>query len=107
MTLDLEKSMIQQLELEMRHSMDQTIIDELWEWPPSTYYIHKSWLDRGGRKMHRISVSGHIMEWLEKEQSQYGIPNPEWWYYQHWVNISDRLLVMLMLKWGKNELSGD
>ena len=89
---------------EMQKHLDHAIIDELWSHPPQTYYIHKSWSDRRGRKMHRISVSGKVLEWLETTQSQYSKPNPEWWLYQDQVNISDKMLSMLMLKWGKNDV---
>lgn len=84
----------------MGHSIDQAILDEYWD-IPSTYRIEKSWKDRRGGKMHRISVSGRVLDWLESTQSQYGRSNPEWWKFQDQVNISDKMLSMLMLKWGK------
>ena len=87
----------------MQQSVDRMIMDELYDYTPPSYYVHKSWTDSRGRSMHRISVSGRVLEWLETAQSQYGIKNPEWWLYQDQVNITDRLLTMLILKWGKGD----
>lgn len=102
MTIEhLQDIILRQHSIEMQRSIDQAIIDELYDNPPPTYYIHKSWTERSGRGMHRISVSGRVLEWLEKEQSQYAIKNPDWWHYYEMINISDRLLSLLILKWGK------
>jgi len=98
---DMKDMILAEQAIDWQQNIDQVIIDELWEWPPSTYYIHKTWEDRGGRKMHQLSVSGAIMDWLEKEQSQYAVSNPEWWYFKEMVNISDRLLTLLILKWAQ------
>jgi hypothetical protein len=100
MISNIETAMIQAQAQAMQQSIDQMIIDELYDYILPTYYIHKSWTDSQGRSMHRISVSGRVLEWLETAQSQYGIKNPQWWLYQDQVNISDRLLSMLILKWG-------
>lgn len=97
----LEDAIAADLANEMQQYMDHAIIDELWDYPPATYYIHKSWRDRRGGKMHRISVGGKVLEWLETTQSQLGKSNPEWWKFEHQINISDKMLSMLMLRWGK------
>lgn len=104
MISNIETAMIQAQAQAMQQSIDKMIIDELYyDYTPPTYYIHKSWTDSRGRSMHRISVSGRVLEWLETTQSQYGIKNPQWWLYQDQVNITDRLLSMLILKWGKGD----
>lgn len=97
---DLQEIILAQAKIAQSRSQDQGFIDELYEYTPATYYIHKSWTEPQGRKMHRISVSGRVLEWLEKEQSQHAINNPDWWHYYEMINISDRLLSMLILKWG-------
>ena len=100
---DIQSIILKKQVQAMSASIDRMIIDELYEYTPSTYYLHKSWTDSRGRSMHRISVSGRVLEWLETAQSQYGIKNPQWWLYQDQINITDRLLTMLILKWGKGD----
>lgn len=78
-------------------SIDRAIIDVLW--PMASYRIHKTWHDRRGRKMHRISVNHKILSWLYAEHSQYGISNPDWWVFDNKVNITDKLFTLLVLQW--------
>ena len=100
MTQSLEDIIAADMAKELKLSIDKAIIDEWWD-PPKTYRIERSWKDRRGGKMYRIKVSGKVLEWLETTQSQYGISNPSWWKFQDQINISDKMLSMLMLKWGK------
>jgi hypothetical protein len=97
----LEEAIIANMSREMSNSIDKMIIDELWD-TPKTYRIEKSWRDRRGGQMYRIAVSGRVLEWLETTQSQYGISNPSWWKFQDQINISDKMLSLLILKWGKD-----
>jgi len=96
-----EESLEDMIIQEWSESWDHAVLDELWGNTPKTYSIKKSWRDRRGRQMHRISVSGRVLEWLETTQSQYGKSNPEWWKFQNEINITDKMLSMLILRWGK------
>ena len=100
---DIQSIILKKQAVAMQQSIDRMIIDDLFDSTPPTYHIHRSWTDSRGRSMHRISVSGRVLEWLETAQSQYGIKNPQWWLYQDQINITDRLLTMLILKWGKGD----
>lgn len=98
--MDLQSMILRDTAKEMSKSIDRMIIDELWDPTPKTYRIEKSWTDHNGRKMHRIAVSGSVLEWLDTTQSQYGIRNPSWWKFQDQINITDKLFSMLILKFG-------
>ena len=100
---DIQSIILKKQAVAMQQSIDRMIIDGLFDSTPPTYHIHRSWTDSRGRRIHRISVSGRVLEWLETAQSQYGIKNPQWWLYQDQINITDRLLTMLILKWGKGD----
>ena len=85
----------------MRKSIDKMIIDEVWG--IKTYQLHKSWHDRRGRKMHRVGVNDQIYDWLATVHNQFGKSNPEWWRFENKINISDRLYLMLVLKFGESD----
>ena len=95
---DIQNIIIQQQALQMQKSIDKMLIDEIWSL--DKYRIRKSWRDRRGGKMYRISVSGKVREWLETSQSQYGKSNPEWWKFKGEINITAKMLSMLILRWG-------
>lgn len=65
---------------------------------PTSYNVKKSWYNRRGVLMHRVSVGSEIEKWLRTEHSQYGISNPDWWLVNGQINISDRLFNLLVLK---------
>jgi hypothetical protein len=52
-----------------------------------------------GEKRHLLQVNDNVLNWLKEEHDQYGIKNPEWYWVNNRVNISDRLLLVLKLKW--------
>lgn len=99
--MDLQTMILRDTAKEMSDSIDRMIIDEIWG--IRKYVLHKSWTDRRGRKMHRIGVDDEIYEWLETVHSQYGKNNPEWWKFERQINITDRLYLMLVLKFGGTE----
>jgi len=82
-------------------SIDRMIIDEIWRL--DKYRVHKSWRDRRGRKMHRVGVNDEIYDWLSTVHNQYGKSNPEWWKFEDKINITDRLYLMLVLKFGEGD----
>jgi hypothetical protein len=81
----------------LSRSIDQVIIDEICNMKP--YSIIKTWRDRRGRKMHRVSVNYQVLDWLATEHNQYGVSNPEWWKFDGKINITDKLYTLLVLRW--------
>ena len=96
---NLEYAMLREQAKQMSNSIDRMIIDEIWAL--DKYRILKSWTDRRGRKMHRIAANDEVRDWLATEHSQYGINNPEWWKFQDSINITDRLLTLLVLRFAE------
>jgi hypothetical protein len=96
----LQDIMVRKLSQELSDSIDRDILEERsWSGPFEKYQVNKSWNDRRGRKMHRISATYEIRNWLEEEHSQYGINNPEWWKYGGQINITDKLYMLLVMRW--------
>ena len=93
---DIQDLIIKQQALQMQKSIDYMIMDEVWDM--DKYSIHKSWKARNGTKMHRISADYDVRQWLESEHTQYGKNNPSWWKYENQINITDKMLCMLILK---------
>ena len=95
---NLQEIMFRQLSKDLKTVIDKDIL-EGWGGPFEKYQVNKSWNDRRGRKMHRISATYEIRNWLEEEHSQYGINNPEWWKYDRQINITDKLFTLLAMRW--------
>ena len=95
----LEYAILREHAKQMSDSIDRMIIDELWRLP--RYRVNKSWTDRRGRKMHRIGANDEVREWLATEHSQYGVSNPEWWAAHNYINITDKLYTLLVLRWSE------
>jgi hypothetical protein len=85
-----------------RKAIDKSIIDDIWG-APINYRLRKSWRDRRGRQMHRVDVNDEIYNWLSTVHNQYGKSNPEWWKFEDKINISDKLYLMLVLKFGEGD----
>jgi hypothetical protein len=100
-TLSLEQSILRHRAQLMQRSIDRAILDEIWRL--DKYCVHKSWTDRRGRKMHRVGVNDEIYDWLSTVHNQYGKSNPEWWKFEDKINISDKLYLMLVLKFGEGD----
>ena len=96
---DIQSIIIQQQALQMQKSIDKMLIDEIWSL--DKYRVRKSWTDRRGRKMHRIAANDEVRDWLETEHSQLGVNNPEWWKFQDSINITDKLLTLLVLRFAE------
>ena len=96
---DIQSIIMRQQSLEMAQSIDKMIIDDLW--PPKQHSIRKSWRDRRGRLMHRISASDEVWDWLTTVHPQQGSNNPEWWKFQNQINITDKLYTLLLLKFAE------
>lgn len=94
---NLQEIMIKQQSMAMRKSIDKMLIDEYWT--QEKYSVHKSWKARNGTKMHRIVANFAVCEWLAKEHNQAGVSNPEWWKYDGQINITDKLLTLLVMRW--------
>lgn len=97
--VNLEYAILQEQAKQMSDSIDKMIIDEIWA--SDKYRIRKSWRDRRGRQMHRIAANDEVREWLETEHSQLGVNNPEWWKFQGSINITDKLLTLLVLRFAE------
>jgi hypothetical protein len=95
----LQDTMIKHQAQLMQRSIDRMIIDEIWAL--DKYRIRKSWTDRRGRKMHRITANDEVRDWLATEHSQYGVSNPDWWKFQNSINITDKLLTLLVLRFAE------
>lgn len=91
------QQMMQSQAAALQKAIDQDIIDSIWNM--AQYHIHKTWHNRRGQKMHRIRASHKIREWLATEYNQQGAANPEWWLLGEQINITDRMLTVLILKW--------
>lgn len=50
-------------------------------------------------RRHLIEVNDEVYYWLKENYNQYGIKNPEWYLVKSKVNISDKLLLIVKLKW--------
>lgn len=98
-TVSLEAQMLKHQAQLMQRSIDRMIIDEIWGL--DKYRIRKSWTDRRGRRMHRIAANDEVREWLVTEHSQYGVSNPDWWKFQDSINITDKLLTLLVLRFAE------
>lgn len=98
-TISLEHAILRQQTEAMQKSIDKMIIDEIWAL--DKYRIRKSWHDRRGRKMHRIAANDEVRDWLDTEHSQYGVSNPDWWKFQDSINITDKLLTLLVLRFAE------
>ena len=96
---NLEYAMLQEQTKQMSANIDKMIIDEIWAL--DKYRVRKSWTDRRGRKMHRIAANDEVRDWLDTEHSQYGINNPDWWKFQDSINITDKLLTLLVLRFAE------
>lgn len=98
-TASLEYTMLKEQAKAMQKSIDRMIIDEIWAL--DKYRIQKSWHDRRGRQMHRIAANDEVRAWLEQEHSQYGVNNPDWWKFENKINITDKLLTLLVLRFAE------
>lgn len=98
-TVSLEYAILREQAEAMQKSIDKMIIDEIWAL--DKYRIRKSWTDRRGRQMHRIAANDEVRDWLSTEHSQYGINNPDWWKFQNSINITDKLLTLLVLRFAE------
>ena len=96
---DIQSIIVRQQSLEMAQSIDKMIIDEIWGL--DKYCIRKSWTDRRGRQMHRITANDEVREWLDQEHSQLGVSNPDWWKFQDSINITNKLLTLLVLRFAE------
>lgn len=99
LTISLEHAILRQQTEAMQKSIDKMIIDEIWA--IDKYRIRKSWTDRRGRQMHRIAANDEVRDWLDTEHSQYGVSNPDWWKFQDSINITDKLLTLLVLRFAE------
>lgn len=95
----LETDLLKQQINALSKSIDRMIIDELWDSP--NYSLYKTWRDRRGRQMHRISANNEVRQWLETEHNQYGVANPEWWKFEGYINITDKLYTLLVLRFAE------
>lgn len=95
----LQDTMIKHQAQLMQRSIDRMIIDEIWAL--DKYRIRKSWTDRRGRQMHRIAANDEVRDWLDTEHNQYGVSNPDWWKFQDSINITDKLLTLLVLRFAE------
>ena len=98
-TVNLEYAILQEQAKAMQKSIDKMIIDEIWAL--DKYRIRKSWTDRKGRKMRRIAANDEVRDWLDTEHSQHGVSNPDWWKFQDSINITDKLLTLLVLRFAE------
>ena len=98
-TTSLKHAMLKHQAQLMQRSIDRMIIDEIWA--IDKYRIRKSWTDRRGRKMHRIAANDEVRDWLDTEHSQYGVNSPDWWKFQDSINITDKLLTLLVLRFAE------
>jgi hypothetical protein len=98
-TVSLEYTILKQQAEAMQKSIDKMIIDEIWAL--DKYRIRKSWTDRKGRQMHRIAANDEVRDWLDTEHSQYGASTPDWWKFQDSINITDKLLTLLVLRFAE------
>lgn len=64
-----------------------------------TYVILKTWRNRRGVVMHRISAGQEVRKWLTEEHNQRGLSEPEWWVLGDNINITDRLFSLLVLQY--------
>jgi hypothetical protein len=51
--------------------------------------------------MHRIAANDEVRDWLDTEHSQYGVSNLDWWKFQDSINITDKLLTLLVLRFAE------
>jgi len=98
-TLSLADQMLQHQSQLMQRSIDRMVMEEIWSL--YKYRIHKSWTDRRGHKMYRISANDEVREWLDTEHSQYGVSNPDWWKFENKINITDKLFTLLVLRFAE------
>ena len=76
-------------------------VDELTQFGGSYYFHIKAWHDSKNRKIHTIGWCGvAIRQWLKESHSQYQKSPPEWWEYADTIHMTDKLYVMLLLKFG-------
>lgn len=92
----IQGMMMRELTQAFSDSIDKDVMDSF---KPHRYSIHKSWKSRNGTKMHRINVNREIYQWLEEEHNQAGASNPEWWQFREQINITDKLLTLLVMRW--------
>ena len=98
-TLSLADQMLQHQSQLMQRSIDRMVMEEIWSL--KKYHVNKSWTDRRGRKMHRISANDEVREWLDTEHNQYGVSNPDWWKFENSINITDKLYTLLVLRFAE------
>jgi hypothetical protein len=96
---DIQNIIIQQQALQMQKSIDKMLIDEIGSL--DKYRLVKSWRNRRGQQMHRIAANDEVWDWLTTEHDQYGVSNPEWWKFQHQINITDKLYTLMVLKFAE------
>ena len=92
----IQDMMMRELTQAFSDSIDKDIVSVCNQY---RYSIHKSWKARNGTKMHRINVNREIYQWLEEEHTQAGASNPEWWQFREQINITDKLLTLLVMRW--------
>jgi hypothetical protein len=52
------------------------------------------------RKLWKLAFDKcEIYQWLEEEHNQAGASNPEWWQFREQINITDKLLTLLVMRW--------
>ena len=92
----LGKSSIQGMVRELNQAFFNSIAKDIML---NRYSIKKSWRDRRGHQMHRIAANNEVRKWLEEEHNQAGASNPEWWQFREQINITDKLLALLVMRW--------
>lgn len=97
------KSMLNQLYQQagsqLQHAIDQELLNILRRTAMPAYTTHKTWKNRRGKIMHRISVNQEVRKWLTEEHNQTGLFDPEWWVLGEQINITDRLFSLLVLQY--------
>ncbi len=93
---NLQEIMMRELTQAFSDSIDKDVMNSF---KPYRYGIRKSWKAHNGTKMHRINVNFEVRKWLEEEHNQAGASNPEWWQFRTQINITDKLLTLLVMRW--------
>jgi len=83
--------------------IDSMILNDITGSGTSKYRLFKTWRNRRGQQMHRVGVSPVVLAWLEEKHPQFGKSNPEWWKFEGKINITDRLYLIMVLKFGGEE----
>ena len=95
---ELTGKMITSMGRQFGKRIDTMIFDDLFA-SRDKFYVVKTWKTRKGTTIRRLRVGGDVYQWLKENYDQFGKKDPAWWKFDGMINLTDKMLVLLLLRY--------